>query len=125
MARHWPRPWVPRGGVHPSRSDARSGWGVSLLRAGGAGSTLHPLYAVRLWAAGAQLVFPLYTAVIDALQCKRGDLVLVRLHLPYCTFRVANPDLTLPVPRFADHELPPTYRDALREILAATRFPKE
>lgn len=97
----------------------------NLTRTGGSGEKLHPLYAVRLWSQGKQLIFPLYVALIDAIQAKAGDLLLVRVHLPYVTFRIANPDLTLPVPRFSDHELPPTYRDALKEILAATRAPGE
>lgn len=94
---------------------------MSLTRNGGAGETLHPLYAVRLWRMGRQLVFPLYVAMVDALQAKPGDLVLVRVHLPFVTFRIANPDLSLPVPRFQPWELPPTYREVLAEIAKAIK----
>lgn len=93
----------------------------NLSHPGGAGKVLHPLYAVRLWRMSSQLVFPLYMAVVDALQAKPGDLVLVRVHLPYVTFRIANPELSLPVPQFQPWELPPTYRDLIAEILKAIR----
>ena len=94
---------------------------MSLTRNGGAGETLHPLYACRLWRAGRQLVFPLYTAVIDAIGARPGDLVLVRIHLPFVTFRIANPELSIPVPRFERFELPPTYREILEEIAKAMK----
>lgn len=78
---------------------------------------LHALYACRLWRMGKQLVFPLYTSVIEALGARPGDLVLIRVHLPFVTFRIANPDLTLPAPRFTGEDLPPSYRELL-QILA-------
>lgn len=77
---------------------------------------LHALYACRLWTMGKQLVFPLYTSIIAALGARSGDLVLVRVHLPFVTFRIANPDLTMPVPRFNNDDLPPTYRELLTYI---------
>ncbi len=79
-------------------------------------AVLHPLYAARLWRMGKSLVFPLYEAVIDAIQATPGDLVLVRVHLPYVTFRIAVPDLTMPIPRFGADELPPSYRELLNDI---------
>lgn len=89
---------------------------MSVSQRGGAGHTLYPLYANRLWRMGKQLVFPLYTSVIEALGARAGDLVLIRVHLPYVTFRIANPDLTMPVPRFNGEELPPSYRELLQII---------
>jgi len=82
---------------------------------------LHPLYAARLWRMGKSLVFPLYEAVIAALDCKPGDLVLVRVHLPYITFRIAHPDLAMPIPRFTASELPPSYAELLKDIAERLR----
>jgi hypothetical protein len=82
---------------------------------------LHPLYAARLWRMGKSLVFPLYEAVITALGAKPGDLVLVRVHLPYVTFRIAHPDLTMPIPRFTPGELPPSYAELLKDIAERLR----
>ena len=58
---------------------------------------------------------------MQALDAHPGDLVLVRIHLPYVTFRIANPDLTLPVPRFTPAELPPSYAELMRELGAAVK----
>lgn len=82
---------------------------------------LHPLYACRLWTMGKQLVFPLYTAIIKALDARAGDLILVRVHLPYVTFRIAQPDLSMPIPRFEGCDLPPSYEELLRELLRSKR----
>jgi antitoxin component of MazEF toxin-antitoxin module len=80
--------------------------------------TVYPLFAARIWRMGASVVFPLAKMLMQALDAKPGDLVLVRVHLPYVTFRIANPDLTLPVPRFRPEELPPSYADLLKELAA-------
>lgn len=90
---------------------------MSLTQAPGPFRGLHALYAARLWSHGKQLIFPLYTSIIEALQARPGDLVLVRVHLPFVTFRIANPDLTMPVPWFNHEDLPPSYRELL-QILA-------
>lgn len=87
----------------------------------GPSPALHPLYATRLWAHGKQLVFPLYDAMIKALSARAGDLVLVRVHLPFVTFRIANPDLSMPIPRFSPEELPPSYAELLIEVAKAIR----
>jgi hypothetical protein len=94
---------------------------VSLTRNGGAGEKLYPLFACRLYAHGRQLVFPLYTMLVQAIGATPGDLVLVRVHLPFVTFRIANPDLALPIMRFDHDQLPPTYREVLEEIAKAIR----
>lgn len=62
-------------------------------------------------------MFPLYKSIVKAIGACAGDLVLVRVHLPFVTFRIANPDLSMPVPRFNHDELPPSYRELL-QILA-------
>ena len=89
---------------------------MSATQTGGPFKGLHALYAARLWQHGKQLIFPLYTSIIDALGARPGDLVLVRVHLPFVTFRIVNPDLTMPVPRFNHEELPPSYRELLQFI---------
>jgi len=94
---------------------------VTVAERPGPSPTLHPLYAVRLWANGKQLVFPLYDAIIRALQARAGDLLLVRVHLPYVTFRIASPDLTMPILRFSPEELPPSYAELLAEVAKAIR----
>lgn len=90
---------------------------MSSTQHGGVFRGLHALYAARLWTHGKQLIFPLYTSIIDAIGARPGDLVLVRVHLPFVTFRIANPDLTMPIPRFNGEDLPPSYRELL-QILA-------
>lgn len=70
---------------------------------------LHPLYAARIWQMGKSVVFPLYAAVMEAIGAKAGDLVLVRVHPPYVTFRVANPKGAVPTEGFDPAELPPLW----------------
>ena len=67
----------------------------------------HPLYAVRLWNHGKSVIFPLYHAVMKALNANVGDLMLVRVHPPYITLRVARPESLMPVEQFTEEELPP------------------
>ena len=62
----------------------------------------HPLYAVRLWRTGKSVVFPIYSAVLKALHADVGDLLLVRVHPPYITLRVARPESLMPVEQFTD-----------------------
>lgn len=83
--------------------------------------TEYPLFAARIWRMGSSVVFPLAKMLMQALDAQPGDLVLVRVHLPYVTFRIANPDLTLPVPRFRPEELPPSYAELVKELGAKIR----
>jgi hypothetical protein len=77
----------------------------------------HPLYAARVWQMGKSVVFPLYKAVLDAIGAKAGDLVLVRVHPPYVTFRIAQPDKAVPASSFTSRELPPkSPRDLKRQL---------
>ncbi len=78
--------------------------------------TPYPLFAARIWRMGKSVVFPLAQMLMQALEAHPGDLVLVRVHLPYVTFRIANPDLTLPVTRFTAAELPPSYQELMKEL---------
>lgn len=70
---------------------------------------------------GKQLVFPLYTSIIEHLDAHAGDLLLVRVHLPYVTFRIARPDVNMPIPQFDECDLPPSYRELLLELLKSKR----
>ena len=71
--------------------------------------TPHPLYAARIWQMGKSVVFPLYKAALEAIGAKPGDLVLVRVHPPYITFRIAHPDRAVPVSTFHPDDLPPEH----------------
>jgi hypothetical protein len=69
----------------------------------------HPLYAARIWKWGKSTVFPLYSAVCDAIRAVPGDLLLVRVHPPSITLRVAHPEQVMPVEQFTEEELPPPW----------------
>jgi hypothetical protein len=69
----------------------------------------HPLYAARIWQMGKSVVFPIYSAVCRAIRAVPGDLLLVRVHPPYITLRVAHPEQVMPVEQFTDEELPPAW----------------
>lgn len=66
-----------------------------------------PLYAARIWSMGKSSVFPVCRELMAALNASEGDLVLVRVHLPYVTFRLAVTDRSIPVDSFTPAELPP------------------
>jgi hypothetical protein len=68
-----------------------------------------PLYVVKIWRMGSSVVFPLYKALLGALHASPDDLLLVRVHPPYVTFRVAHPDQLLSVDRFGPEDLPPEW----------------
>jgi hypothetical protein len=76
----------------------------------------YPLFAARIWKMGSSVVFPLAKMLMDALEARPGDLVLIRVHLPYITFRIANPEKNFPLPSFTAEELPPSYRQLLKSI---------
>lgn len=91
--------------------------GFTFLRAMPPTDQPHPLYAARVWQMGKSVVFPLYKAVLDAIGAKAGDLVLVRVHPPYVTFRIAQPDKAVPAASFTSRELPPASpRDLKRQL---------
>jgi hypothetical protein len=68
-----------------------------------------PLYLVKIWRMGSSVVFPLYKALLEALHASPDDLLLVRVHPPYVTFRIAHPDQVMPVDNFTEAELPPSW----------------
>jgi hypothetical protein len=68
-----------------------------------------PLYLVKIWRMGSSVVFPLYKALLAALHATPDDLLLVRVHPPYVTFRVAHPEQVMPIEHFTQEELPPSW----------------
>jgi hypothetical protein len=71
--------------------------------------TGQPLYVVKIWKVGHGFAFPLYRALLEVLHAAADDLLLIRVHPPYVTFRVAHPDNLLNVERFTDEDLPPEW----------------
>lgn len=70
---------------------------------------LRVLFAGRIWRMGKSVVFPLPKLLMNALGARPNDLVMCRVHPPYVTFRVANPDTIIPVEQFGSEELPPSW----------------
>lgn len=69
----------------------------------------YPLYPARIWRMGRSSVFPLYKQVMEAIGAKIGDLVLIRVHPPYVTFRIAHPNAAIPDDTFEGKDLPPSW----------------
>ncbi len=69
--------------------------------------TGQPLYVVKIWRMGHSVVFPLYKLLLEAIHAAPDDLLLVRVHPPYVTFKVAHPEQMIPTERFTYEELPP------------------
>lgn len=65
-----------------------------------------PLYLVKIWRMGSSVVFPLYKGLLEVLHATPGDMLLVRVHPPYVTFRVAHPDQVMHVENFSEADLP-------------------
>jgi hypothetical protein len=55
------------------------------------------------------VVFPLYKRVRDALGARPGDVLVMRLHAPYLTLRVARPEKIIPIDDFGPEVLPPSW----------------
>jgi hypothetical protein len=68
-----------------------------------------PLYLVKIWKMGSGAVIPLYKRVLEALHASVDDLLLIRVHPPYVTFRIIHAEQSMPVERFTDEELPPDW----------------
>jgi hypothetical protein len=75
-----------------------------------------PLYLVKIWRMGHTVVFPLYKALLKALHATPNDLLLVRVHPPYVTFRIAHPEQVIPVERFIEAELPPAWPGKVPDV---------
>lgn len=70
---------------------------------------LHALFTGRIWRMGASIVFPLPKALREAISARPGELIIMRVHPPYVTFRVAQPGAIIPVDRFEPEDLPPAW----------------
>jgi hypothetical protein len=70
---------------------------------------VHPIYTVKLWKQGASNTVPLYAAVMAAIGARPGDLLMVRVHPPYVTLRVARPEKMVPIDTFGPEMLPPSW----------------
>lgn len=67
------------------------------------------LFCVRVAQWGRSTVISLLPAMLEAMGGKVGDLLLVRVHPPYVTFRVAHPEAQIPVGQFHADDLPPAW----------------
>jgi hypothetical protein len=76
-----------------------------------AGKTIEPspIYVARVWKQGAATVFPLCKLACRLLGVTPGQKVLIRVHPPYVTFRLIDPDELIPVGGFTQAELPPAW----------------
>jgi len=64
------------------------------------------LFVARVWKLGASTVFPLYKLLCEAIQIRKGDTLLVRVHPPYVTFRKFDAEELIPAEAFTVDELP-------------------
>jgi hypothetical protein len=75
-------------------------------------NSVHPLYTVKVWRQGSQRVFPLYRAVLAALDFdldNPNELLIIRVHAPFVSFRVAKPERLIPVENWDPAVLPPAW----------------
>lgn len=73
---------------------------------------VHPLYVVKLWSMGKRRVFPVYDVLLEALDFdidNPNELLIIRVHPPYCTFRVAKPERLFPLDQMNLSDLPPVW----------------
>jgi len=68
-----------------------------------------PIYVARVWKQGSATVFPLCKLACRLLGVTPGQKVLIRVHPPYVTFRLVDPDELIPVGGFTQQELPPAW----------------
>ena len=68
-----------------------------------------PIYIARVWKQHNSTVFPLCKLACKLLGVTPGQKVLIRVHPPYVTFRLVDPDELLPVDGFTQQELPPIW----------------
>ncbi len=63
-------------------------------------------YVAPVWRMGKSVVVPLYKLLTRALGILPGDLLLMRVHPPYVTFRLLNVKEQMPVESFTVEDLP-------------------
>jgi hypothetical protein len=68
-----------------------------------------PVYLARVWKQGNCVVFPLTKLIQKALGIHINQKLLIRVHPPYITFRLVDPDELIPVGAFTQAELPPQW----------------
>ncbi len=71
-----------------------------------------PLYVVKPWRYGKQRVFPLYKALLEHLDFdldNPDEMLIIRVHPPFVTIRVAKPERLIPVENFDPAVLPPAW----------------
>jgi hypothetical protein len=61
------------------------------------------------WRVGNGVVFPLYKVVRTALNWHPGTLLIARVHVPYLTLRLAQPERIIPLDNFGPEVLPPSW----------------
>jgi hypothetical protein len=66
-----------------------------------------PVYMARIWKMGQSVVFPLHKLLLQVLDAKPDDCVIVRVHPPYVTFRMVVPEELIPVKSFMVEDFPP------------------
>lgn len=79
---------------------------------------LHPLYVVKAWSTGSQRVFPLYKVLLEALDFdldNPNELLIVRVHPPFISIRVAKPERLIPVENWDPLVLPPAWPRAVEK----------
>jgi antitoxin component of MazEF toxin-antitoxin module len=67
------------------------------------------LFCVKIAQWGRSTVVSLQHALLEAIGAKVGDMLLVRVHPPYVTFRVAKPEAQIPVETFRPDDFPPAW----------------
>jgi hypothetical protein len=74
---------------------------------------VHPIYAARIWRMGKSVVFPLFAAVADALRIRPDDLMLMWVHPPFITIRLADLGNVRPIDHFTQDGLVESWRQAV------------
>jgi hypothetical protein len=72
----------------------------------------YPLYVVKPWRVGTQRTFPLYKALLENLDFdldNPDEMLIIRVHPPYLTMRVAKPERLVPIENWDPAVLPPAW----------------
>lgn len=65
---------------------------------------------------GKSVVFPIYAAVCDALRVQPEDLMLVWVHPPFITLRIADLGSTKPIDHFTQDQLVESWRQVAEKL---------
>lgn len=72
----------------------------------------HPLYVLRPWKTGEHIMLPLYRPVLRILGYdfqNDNELLIIRVHPPFVTFRVAHPPQIFPLTDVELAAMPPAW----------------